>query len=237
MSATARNVDFSNVKESSGFTKSRLPSGDYLAVIKGVQDAIAKNDEEKTPQYLFTIQVKSHPSAVYPYYCKLQENQLWKLRNIFIAAGKVVPKSKIKVDPNQIVGKLIGITLEDTEWEGREQSQVQGVFPAAELGDETAVPGAGEAEEEEATAEDTGDDLDVEEEPEEPEAEEAEEADPYADLDRNELKRRIKAHQNDVKFRTSQSDDDLRDILKKLEAQPAAASDEEDLDELDLDSL
>ena len=80
------------------------------AIRKGVEDAKAKDGVH---QYLFSIQIVDKPSSVFPYYCKLQENQLWKLRNLFIAAGKTVPKKKVKVDPNQIVGKLIGVTIED----------------------------------------------------------------------------------------------------------------------------
>ena len=244
MGASAQNVDFSNVKEASGFNRSRIKAGDYLAKIKGVEDAKAKDGVH---QYLFSIQIVDKPSSVFPYYCKLQENQLWKLRNLFIAAGKTVPKKKVKVDPNQIVGKLIGVTIEDDEYEGKEQSGVEGVFPASDLGDDASVPDRDEDEAEDQV-DDDGDDLDLDEpapkakaapEPEDDEEEEeAEEepADELAGLDRNELKARIKKHQPDVKFRTSQSDDDLRDILQKLEAAPASSADE-DIDDLDVDDL
>lgn len=250
MGASAQNVDFSNVKEASGFNRSRIKAGDYLAKIKGVEDAKAKDGVH---QYLFSIQIVDKPGSVFPYYCKLQENQLWKLRNLFIAAGKTVPKKKVKVDPNQIVGKLIGVTIEDLEYEGKEQSTVEGVFPASDLGDDASVPDSSDDDEVEVQGSDDDDDLDLDEpapatkskpapEPEEDEGEEAEEeaeeepADELAGLDRNALKARIKKHQPDVKFRTSQSDDDLRDILRKLEAAPAASADE-DIDDLDVDDL
>ena len=250
MGASAQNVDFSNVKEASGFNRSRIKAGDYLAKIKGVEDAKAKDGVH---QYLFSIQIVDKPSSVFPYYCKLQENQLWKLRNLFIAAGKTVPKKKVKVDPNQIVGKLIGVTIEDDEYEGKEQSTVEGVFPASDLGDDASVPDSSDDDEVEVQGSDDDDDLDLDEpapatkskpapEPEEDEEEEAEEeaeeepADELAGLDRNALKARIKKHQPDVKFRTSQSDDDLRDILRKLEAAPASSADE-DIDDLDVDDL
>ena len=215
-----------------------------------MEDAKAKDGVH---QYLFSIQIVDKPGSVFPYYCKLQENQLWKLRNLFIAAGKTVPKKKVKVDPNQIVGKLIGVTIEDDEYEGKEQSTVEGVFPASDLGDDASVPDSSGDDEVEVQGSDDDDDLDLDEpapatkskpapEPEEDEEEEAEEeaeeepADELAGLDRNALKARIKKHQPDVKFRTSQSDDDLRDILRKLEAAPAALADE-DIDDLDVDDL
>lgn len=252
MGASAQNVDFSNVKEASGFNRSRIKAGDYLAKIKGVEDAKAKDGIH---QYLFSLQIVDKPSSVFPYYCKLQENQLWKLRNLFIAAGKTVPKKKVKVDPNQIVGKLIGVTIEDDEYEGKEQSGVEGVFPASDLGDDASVPDSSDDDEVEVQGSDDDDDLDLDEpvpatksksapepeedeEDEEEEEEEAEEEaeDELAGLDRNELKARIKKHQPDAKFRTSQSDDDLRDILRKLEAAPATSADE-DIDDLDVDDL
>jgi hypothetical protein len=236
MGATVRTVDLSNVKEGGNFNKSRIPAGDYAAKIVKVEDAVAK---DKTPQYLFTIQIVGHSSTKLPYYCKLQENQLWKLRNIFIAAGKVVPKKKIQVNPNQIVGKMIGVTIEDAEFENKEQSEIAGVFPSAELGDDAAVSNSGGSDDEDGDDEDLSDAPDddedeaapaaeadedeAEEEPEEAEEEaEEEEADPYADLDRAAIKARIKAAQPDFKVLTRHTDDDLRDALRTIDA----ASDE-----------
>jgi|SRR6187431_1461553 len=240
MAATVRTVDLSNVKEGGTFNKSRIPSGDYLAKIVKVEDAVAG---DKTPQYLFTVQIVSHSATKLPYYCKLQENQLWKLRNIFIAAGKVVPKKKVQVNPNQIVGKLIGVTIEDAEWEGKEQSEIAGVFPAAELGDGVAVPTSDDGEpdeddedlsdgddEDEAPAApapvDDEDEDEAEEAEEEPEEAEAEEADPYEGLDRAEIKRRIKAAQPDFKILTRHTDDDLKAALAQIDAAGDEAEEE-----------
>lgn len=256
MGATARVVDLTNVKESSGISKKRMPAGDYAAVITKVEDAISKKSgEDKTPMYLFTIKLKENSGAVYPYYCVLQENQLWKLRNIFIAAGKTVPKKKLRIDPNSIVGKLIGVTLEDSEHEGKEQSEITGVFPAADL-DDSALSASDDNDEPAEDSDDDDEDVstpapaasedeDEDEPAEEPAADEdedeAEEADPYADLDRTEIKTRIKAAQPDFKVLKSHSDDDLREALKKIDAaakKPAASSDdEEDLTDIDIDDL
>lgn len=260
------NLDFTNVKDGGAFNRSRIPSGDYLAKIIKVEDAKAKDD---IAQFLFTVQIVKRPSSKLPYYCKLQENQLWKLRNILIAAGKNVPKSRIKVDPNSIVGKLIGVTIEDDEYESDrgtvEQSQISGVFPAAELGE---VDDADEPEEDEAeeAEDDNLDDLDdvedaeVEEE-EEPEAEEEPEEEEEAGdewdaiTDRLELRKALKRVAPDVKTSTSQTEDDIRVLIRaaianaakpaaKAKAKPAAkakpkAADiaDEELEGLDLDDL
>ena len=136
--ATGQIVDFSNVKDGGGsFNKKRMPEGDYLAKITLCVDSPTK--ETKEAQWLYTLEIQSN-SQKFPYYCKLVENQLWKLRNLFLAAGIQVPKKKVKVDPNKIVGKMIGVTLEDDEYDGKAQSNIAAVFPASDLtaGDDDA---------------------------------------------------------------------------------------------------
>lgn len=133
MGAKKTALDFTNVKEGGNFSKKHMPAGDYLARVTKVEDAKPKDPNDKTPMWLFTIQLKSTPSATYPYYCKLQENQLWKVRNMLVAAGINVPKKRVAVDPNKLVGKLIAVSLDDTEYDGKEQSEVAGVFAPSEL--------------------------------------------------------------------------------------------------------
>ena len=235
MGASIKQVDLTNVKDGGGFNRSRIPSGDYLARIIKVEDAPSKKDN--VFQYLFTIQIVKRPSSKLPYYCKLQENQLWKLRSLLIAAGKTVPKSKVKVDPNQVVGKLIGVTVEDDDFEDKEQSSISGVFPASDLADATdSVDDAEEAEE--AADEPLEDDLDEPEEQvedDEPEAAEEADEDPYAGMDRTALKAEIKKLDPSFVAKKSQTDDDLRALLR--EKAGAGSTEDEDLDELDIDDI
>lgn len=254
MSATVRTVDMSGVKDGGNFNRSRIPAGDYLAKVVKVEDAKAKDE---TAQYLFTVQIQKRPSSKLPYYCKLQENQLWKLRNLLIAAGKTVPKSKVKVDPNQVVGKLIGVTIEDDDYDGKEQSSISGVFPAAELADsgddDDQVEDVAEDDEDDnlddlddASIDDEAEEEEAEEEPEE-EAEAGDEWD--AITDRLELRKALKKLAPEVKTATSMTEDDIRDLIREAaakakpkpaaKAKPAAkkpVSDDE-LDELDIDEL
>lgn len=216
--ASARNVDFSNVKDGGNFNRRRIPAGDYLATITKVEDAPAKDE---TPQYLFSIKINKHPSSVMPYYCKLQENQLWKLRNIMIAAGKAVPKKRVKVDPNTIVGKMIGVTVEDDDYDGKEQSSIAGVFPAAELAElDTVVADEDDDDEDEDEADDS---IDLDDEADDDE----DSAPDYSGLSRVELKAEIAKHQPGFQARKSQTDDDLRQILTDLVA-GGGSDDEED---------
>lgn len=245
MGATARNVDFSNVKDGGNFNRNRVPAGDYLAKIIKVEDAKAKDE---TFQYLFSIKLVKRQSSVFPYYCKLQENQLWKLRNILIAAGKAVPKSKVKVDVNSVVNKLIGVTIEDDEYDGKEQSTISAVFPASDLDDD----GVHEEIVDDSEEEDEDDELEDLSDEEEPEAEEEPVADEFDSMDRLTLRKFL------IKFgvqtKASQSDDDLRDLARKQPtpeakptakpaAKPAAAKKkatevtDDELEELDIDDL
>ena len=134
-------LDFSNVSEGSTFSPRRLPEGSYLADIAKVE---VKTSKAGNPMLVYTFIPVEHPTAVYPYYVLLDEKQLWKFRALLLAAGKDVPKRKVTVDPESIVGTRIMIDLEGSEWEGREKSVVAGVFkPAPE---ETSAPEAGEIE-------------------------------------------------------------------------------------------
>lgn len=226
MGASTKNIDFSNVKDGGGnFTKKRVKAGDYAAKIIKVEDAETKDSKEF--QYLFTIQLVKHPTATYPYYCQLTEKSLWKLRNLFIAAGKSVPKRKTTVNPNHIVGKLIGVTMDDTEYKDKEQSEIGAVFPAADLSDgdgdepdDTYDENDEEADDEEEEELESDEEEDVEEE------EEAEGDEWDAITDRTELRRALKKVAPDVQTKASQSEDDIRDLIRA-----AVAGDDEEVED------
>ena len=133
MGASAKMVDLSGVKDRGNFNPKRVESGDWAAKIVKVEDGESKKTEEF--QYIFTFKLEKFSQYSYPYYCKLTENQLWKLRNLLIAAGINVPKKKMKLDPNKVVGRRVGVTMEDDEYEGKMKSVISAVFPASELAD------------------------------------------------------------------------------------------------------
>ena len=215
--AVTRTIDFTNVRDSAKFTKRRVPTGDYLAKVIKVEDAVSSKDQQ--PQYLFTIELIKHRSATYPYYCKITENQLWKLRNLLVAAGINVPKKKLKVDPNRAVNRTIAVSMEDDEYEGREQSVVASIFPAAEL----TLDGT-------QSVDKTEDEEVSDEEPETEEAEEEsaeEESDQFEDMDRAALKVFIREHDVNFKFLKSHSDDDLRAAARGFGAAEEELEEEE----------
>lgn len=139
--ATDGVFDFTNVKDGGGvFNKKRQKEGDYKGKVTAVEDKVSKAGNK---QWLFTIQVGI---GQYPYYCGHNEDQLWKLRNLLIAAGMVVPKKRVKVNPNKLVGKVIAVTLEDDEYDGKAQSNVAATFPVSEMEDDSVPDEADDAE-------------------------------------------------------------------------------------------
>jgi hypothetical protein len=151
--ASAKVLDMTNVKDSGGrrFNKKRVPEGDYLARVTAVEDAPVKSGDNKgTFQWLFTITLEDKPTHKYPYYCQLAENQLWKIRNLLLAAGLNVPKKKLKLDPEKVISKLIAVTMEDDEYDGKAQSSIATIFPPSELDGGAAGDDDDDDEEEEA---------------------------------------------------------------------------------------
>jgi hypothetical protein len=131
--AAKQALDFTGVRDGGGlFNKKRQLAGDYRAKVTKVVSAPAKKDGKM--QWLFTIQVGT---GSYPYYCKLVPEQLWKLRNLLMAAGLNVPKQRVSVDPNKVVNREIAVTLDDDEYDDgdkvHKQSAITATFPLAEL--------------------------------------------------------------------------------------------------------
>lgn len=218
-SITAKVVDFSNVTEGGQtFNKKRVPAGDYLAKVTKVKDSPSSKDQ--VFQWLFTVELQDKfTDRKFPYYCKLQDNQLWKLRNLFLAAGIAVPKKKMKVDPTKILGKLIGVTLEDDEYDGKPQSNVAAVFPASELVDTE------DAEDEE---------YDTDEEDEEDTEEEADDATDEEDSDGEEDDEDEEEPEPAPKKRAAAAKKASVPAQRKSRASEVT---DDELEELDLDDL
>jgi hypothetical protein len=156
-------VDFTNVKESSGFNQLHQEAGDYKGVVKDYSHDLSK--QNKNPMLTFQIADADRPSAVYRYQCVLTENSLWKLRNLLVAAGISVPKKKVNVASvlPKLKGKEIGMSLDDDEYEGKMRSQIVGVFPADDLADdEPPTPKKKPASKPKPTDDDDEDDTETE---------------------------------------------------------------------------
>lgn len=157
MAATAKVIDMTNVKERGPFNPLRVKAGDYRATITDVKDH-TKEGEKVSNSWVFTIKLKGK-RGTYPYYVNHTEaKQAWKVRNLCIAAGLAVPKKKVKVDPNKLVGKDIGVSMDDEEYESKIKSVIVATFPTSELTDD--APTDDDTPDEDTDAEDDADDVD-----------------------------------------------------------------------------
>jgi hypothetical protein len=221
--AAAAVLDFTDTKDrnESGVNKKRVPAGDYIATVVRVEDRPTK--ETKEAQWMYVISLDSIRGTGYPYYCKLQANQLWKVRNLFLAGGLAIPKKKVRLDPNRVVGKKIAVTMEDDEYDGKLQSVIAEIFPPSELEDEAnAGTETDEDDEEYDDEEDPQAEVDGEEEDAEDEEEEEEEPEPTPPP-----RRRTAAAKKAAPAKAS--------IPRQRKAEPEVSDDE--LDELDLDEI
>lgn len=120
-------VDFTKTEERSGWNTRQIPEGLYKAKVAAVQETEAQ-DGTAMLVYAFVPEDSRFKSRRFPYYCKLQQNQLWKLRDLLVAAGETVPKRAVRIDPEKIVGKSVAIEVEYDSYNGNVRSSVNGVY-------------------------------------------------------------------------------------------------------------
>ena len=157
MAVSAKALDFSNVKDRGPVNPIHQLAGDYKGQVKSVQDI--KMGETKRDAWMFIIAVGR---GTYAYRCGFTEKELWKIRNLFVACGIAVPKKRVNVNPKLVVGKYLGVSLDDHEHENKMSSEIKATFPVSELEGNDDEPVDDEDEEAEAGGDGDGGD---EEEP------------------------------------------------------------------------
>ena len=127
-------LDFSKVEERSGYNSRQMPEGLYEAKVTGI---VNKDAQDGTAMLVYAIsptQAK-YKTRSFPYYCKLQQNQLWKLRDLFVAAGETIPKKATQIDPEKVVGSKIAIEIGDDTGQYNDRSVIVSVYPLSALED------------------------------------------------------------------------------------------------------
>lgn len=218
----ARNFDFSGVKDRSQYSPKHMAEGDYLAVVTSVEET--KSKEKKEDMWVFGITLADHRSATYPYYVNIENaDQLWKLRNLSIACGVPVGKKAMKIDPNKLVGKQLGVALADDEYDGKMKSVIDAMMPKSELADYAEV-----------VDDDTEPDEDDFEEPAVEEEEEEEEA--PAPKKKRKAKPAPVVEEDEDDEEEEEPEPAPVKKTRKAKAKPAPVEEDEDDDlELDLD--
>lgn len=140
-------LDFSKVEERSGWNTKQMPEGLHAFKIVSVED---KEASDGTDMWVFALVPESdrYKTRRFPFYCKLQQNQLWKLRDLFVAAGVAVPKRAQMIDPNKVIGKVIAAEVEDETGQYAGRSTINGTYSLDILDEEDGAADADEDDEE-----------------------------------------------------------------------------------------
>lgn len=153
-------VDFSGVEDKRQAT--RVPPGDYITKIKDYELRHKKDDESRT--YLnweleITQPAQFKGKTLY-HITSLVPESLWNLRNFLQDLGVTVPKKAVDIPMDKLVGREIGVTVEDDEYDNKIRSKVQATFNKNDLGE---VEASDEDSNGVATAATSDDDEDTEE--------------------------------------------------------------------------
>lgn len=174
-------LDFSKVEERSGYNSRQMPEGLYEAKVTGL---VHKDAQDGTAMLVYSLAptADKYKTRNFPYYCKLQQNQLWKLRDLFVAAGETIPKKATQIDPEKIVGSIVAIEVGDDTGQYDDRSVIVSVYPTSILEEsDDADDDDEDYEDEESEDEDYDDDDDSDEEYED--LDEDEDDDDYDDSD------------------------------------------------------
>lgn len=224
-------LDFSKTEERSGWNTKHIPEGLHKMKIESVQETEA-GDGTAMLVYALVPTDSAFKARRFPFYCKLQQNQLWKLRDLIVASGGSVPKKAVQIDPAAVVGKFIAAEVEDDNYQGNLRSTVNGTYGLDILDEEGSDVTSDDEDEEYEGDEDEAEETDEEEEGDEEEDEEEEEDEDLSELSLAELRARAKGLGIST---VKKSKDDLIDLIVDAEADSEEDEDEDDLDDEDLE--
>lgn len=221
-------LDFSKVEERSGWNTKSIPEGVHKMKVESVQETEAGDGTDMLVYALVPTDPK-YKTRRFPFYCKLQQNQLWKLRDLIVAAGGTVPKRAGQVDPNSPVGKFIACEVTDETGQYAGRSSVDGTYDLSILdeGEDTDDDGGDDEDEEYEGDEDEDEGVEDDEEADDEEEDEDLEA-----LSLPELRKRAK--EAGVAKTVGLKKDALIEAIQEAEAEEDD-EDEDDLDDEDLE--
>jgi hypothetical protein len=140
-------VDFSNTNSSGG--RVRLPEDNYKVRVKSVKHETSKAGNPMLV-WEFEIVGGKFEGKMLRERTVLQENSLWKLKQLLEAMGIQVPSKRVALDLARYPGKMLGVAVVDDEpYEGRVNSKVSDYMDVAVLDGEDEEEEYEEDEEEE----------------------------------------------------------------------------------------
>ena len=128
-------VDFKDVESGGG--RVRVPEGDYRAKVSGVKAGTSKSSGNSMLTWEFTGTAGRIKGKKLKDYTTLTAESLWKLKGLLEALGLEVPSKKLDLTPllKKAIGKELGITLGDDEYEGKISSKIQDYITVEALED------------------------------------------------------------------------------------------------------
>lgn len=125
-------IDFSNVEEG-GFN---LPDGEYIVKVKKIEQKTSQSSGAPYFNWeLMVIQGVKKGTKVF-HITSLKEAALFNLRNTLIACGIDVPKGKMSMDIKSLIGKVMGVTTVNEEYEGKKRPKIKETWPVVKNGNE-----------------------------------------------------------------------------------------------------
>lgn len=225
-------LDFSKVEERAGWKTDHMPEGLHEFKIELVDDKDAADGTEMYTYGLRPVDPR-YKTRLFPYYCKQQANQYFKLRDLHIAAGVLDPKKAkgraVDIVIEAPVGKIIAAEVVDSrnaQYQGR--SEIDGVYDRSIIEDDDRVDDS-EDDEEEYEGEET-EEVEDEEYEDEEEAEEEDEDEDLETLTLPELRKLAKSLGIDTAGLKKAA------LIEAIEEEQDADEDEDE-DELDEDDL
>lgn len=228
-------LDFSKVEERSGWNTKEIPEGVHEFKIVGVNVGEAKDGTDMLTYALIPTNAK-YKTRRFPYYCKLQQNQLFKIRDLLVAAGISVPKKVTSIDPEAPVGSIVAAEVSDEVGQYAGRSSIDGIYDRSIIDDEDQVDDGDEEEVEDESdeADEVEDDEEFEDEAEDEEGDD-ELREELEALTLPALRKRAKGLEIDT---DGVKKDELIELVLEEElgeVEEDEADDEDDLDDEDLE--
>lgn len=231
-SASTKEVDFGAIEEGGG-ARVRVPEGDYPAKVKSVKFATSQSGN---PMFIWEITGTDGKAKgkTFKEYTALTAKALWKLRDLMEATigkapgGKVQTKKLLDYCKKNVVGKPLGITVEDDEYTDDKGK----TFISSKIRDYLSIDDLNSDPPEDDDELEDEDDAEVEDD-----EEDEDDDDGLDDLDRAGLKKHIKSEGLDVTVKKSMSDDDIREAIRAAAGDEDDDEEEEEIEDVDLDEL
>jgi hypothetical protein len=171
-------IDFGDVPKEKRQRFRRIDEGEYPAKVVSWKKKYKDNDKSNAPYLAWTLQITEGKFKGTPFIenTSLKKDALFNLRNLIFACSngkKNVAGKTVNFDPDSLIGKKIGIVVEDEEYDNKMRSTVVDMKPISEM--------------EEDEDEEADEDEDEEEDEDEAEDEDEEEDDDLEEVDVDEV--------------------------------------------------